>query len=194
MLLAPLGNVSVEEINVVATTNDVLKIKTVKHGTYYVKFHTARWYADQPDTFFVVDRECAVHELLRKRGMPLPYRAWGDLTRQVVERSVLISEELKGISLPDALNQHQDDTSSILRTFGRYMRSLHRIKFSRPGLLQSAHAYFASTTRIIPPVFSWDEGHLHRAEKLQQNAVDFLKQKLPLLPRNIAERLSKGHL
>ena len=83
MLLAPLGSVSVLDVTVAATTNDVFRVSTREHGVYYVKFHTASWYSDQPDTFFVVERECAVCDLLRKRGMPLPYRAWGDFTRQV---------------------------------------------------------------------------------------------------------------
>jgi Ser/Thr protein kinase RdoA (MazF antagonist) len=85
-----------------ATTNDVFRIRTKAHGSYYVKFHTARWYADQPDAFFVVERECALCELLRKRGIPLPYRAWGDYTRAVVPRPVFVSEELQGIPILDA--------------------------------------------------------------------------------------------
>ena len=70
-LLLPIGDVMITGIERTATINDVFRIKTRDHGNDYIKFHTARWYADQPDTFFVVNRECAVHELLRKRGMPL---------------------------------------------------------------------------------------------------------------------------
>ena len=89
-LLAPFGSVTVDEVSVAATINDVFKVRTRGHGNFYVKFHTARWYADQPDTFFVVERECTVHELLRRRGIPLPYSVWGDYTRMVVDRSVFI--------------------------------------------------------------------------------------------------------
>ena len=83
-LLAPVGDVEIVEITVAATTNDVFKVATRDHGNFYIKLHTARWYADQPDTFFVVNRECAVSELLRKRGHY--YRLYTRQFRQQLEQ------------------------------------------------------------------------------------------------------------
>ena len=188
-LLAPIERVSVLDVSIAATTNDVFKIRTRAHGTYYVKFHTARWYADQPDTFFVVERECAMVELLRKRGMPLPYRAWADYTRAVVSRSVFICEELPGVPVPEAIAQFPSQTDLILQALGRYMRQLHNIEFSRPGLLASAHAYFASDANPIPPVFTWDQHPMHHAEHLQRDALDILERKAESLPKALVPLL-----
>jgi aminoglycoside phosphotransferase (APT) family kinase protein len=181
-LLAPVGPVSVLGVSIVATTNDVFKITTRDHGNFYVKFHTARWYADQPDTYFVVERECAMVELLRKRGMPLPYRAWADYTRTVVPRSVYICAELAGIPVPEAIATFPGQRDQILQALGRYLRQLHNIEFSTPGLLAFAHAYFAADATPIPPVFSWDQHPIHHAKHLQRDALDVLDSKAESLP------------
>ena len=60
MLLAPLEGVSVLDVTVAATTNNVFRVSTGEHGVCYVRFHTAGWYSDHPDAWFVVERECAV--------------------------------------------------------------------------------------------------------------------------------------
>jgi hypothetical protein len=193
-LLSSVGNVAVADIRVAATTNDVFRVATAHHGTYFIKFHTARWYADQPDTFFVVQRECAVPELLRKRGIPLPYRAWGAFERTVVPRSVFICEELGGIPLPTALEQFPEEAESILRSFGRYMRMLHSIAFSRPGLVEPAHVYFAPPAGTIPPVPAWQGGGLHSAAVFQSEALGLLEQKASLLPDDVVPRLSNMFL
>ena len=193
-LLAPVGPVSVLDVSIAATTNAVFKIRTLAHGNYYVKFHTAQWYADQPDTFFVVERECAACELLRKRGMPLAYRAWADYTRSVVSRSVYICEELTGVPVPDAIAQFPSQSDQILRAFGRYMRQLHNIEFTRPGLLAYAHAYFASDTNPIPSVFTWDQGAMHHAEHLQRDALEVLERKAEELPQALVPVLRKMFL
>ena len=190
-LLAPVGKVSVLDVSITATTNDVFKIRTRAHGNYYVKFHTARWYADQPDTFFVVERECAVCKLLRKRGMPLPYRAWADYTREVVSRSVFVCEELPGIPVPQALVQFPSQRDQILRPLGLYMRQLHNIEFSRPGLLAYAHAYFASDANPIPTVFTWDQHPMHHAEHLQRDALAIVDSKAESLPKAIVPLLKE---
>ena len=187
-LLTPVGAVSVVGLDRVATTNDVFRVTTKAHGTYYVKFHTARWYADQPDTFFVVERECAVCDLLSRRGMPLPFRAWGDFTGAVVSRSVFICGELTGLPIPDALSRFPDQQAEILCAFGRYMRRLHEIEFSKPGLLNYSHAYMADA-RPIPPVSSWDGGGLHHPEHFQRDALQTLEAKTPLLPARLVPRL-----
>lgn len=191
MLLAPLGPVSIQDIRVAATTNDVFQVTTEGHGTYYVKFHTARYYADQPDTFFVVERECAVATLLHKRGLSLPYRAWGDYTRTVVPRSVYICERLNGLPLPDAVAQHPDQAADILRAFGGYMKTLHGIEFTRPGILSSVHAYFAPPAGVIPAVCTWEEHSMHHPEVMQREAMELLEKKGALLPDHVLPRLSE---
>jgi hypothetical protein len=169
-LLLPIGNVVVANIERTATINDVFRVKTCDHGNFYVKFHTARWYADQPDTFFVVNRECAVHDLLRKRDMPLPYEGWADYTRCVVPRSVFICGELSGFPVTEALARHPNEATPILEALGRYLRRLHTIEFTVPGLLEPAHAHFAPALGPIPPIVAWPFGIDHAA-RCQQNAL-----------------------
>jgi len=190
-LLAPVGAVSVLDVRQIGSTNDVFKVTTQDHGNFYAKFHTARWYADQPDTFFVVEREVAVCELLRKRGLPLPYQAWGDYTRMVVPRSVFICGELPGIPVPEALERFPDERGGILNALGRYMRTLHDIQFSRPGILAYAHAHFAERDGPIPPVFSWDGHYMHHAEILRNEALRLLEKKRECLPDAVADSLKK---
>ncbi len=187
-LLAPLGDVEVLEVTRAATTNDVFRVVTRRHGNYYVKFHTARWYADQPDTFFVVERECAVHELLAKRGMGLPYVAWADCTREVVDRSVYICGELDGVPVPQAIRECPREMPRIVAALGRYLRRLHGIEFSRPGILSGVHAHVARSTGRVPPVFSWDQHSMHSAEILQREALRDLEdcRRQALLPESAA--------
>lgn len=173
-LLTPVGDVSVEDVRVAATINDVFKVVTRSHGTFYIKFHTARWYADQPDTSFVAEREAAVHELLRKRGMPLPYEAWADTSRSVVSRSVFICGELPGIPITEALARFPQDASEIVRSLARYLRRLHEIEFSNPGILGPEHARAANERGPIPRVEAWDQHEMHRPEHFQRAALDLL--------------------
>lgn len=137
----------------------------------------------------MVERECAVCELLRKRGIPLPYRAWGDYTRTVVPRSVFVCEELQGLPVPEALRQFPGEREAILNNLGRYMRQLHDIEFSRPGLLAYAHAYFAAAHGTIPSVFTWDRHPMHHAEYLQRDALDLLDTKKGYLPEAVTGAL-----
>ena len=173
-MLAPIGDVSILEIELAGSINHVFRIRTCHHGTFYVKLHTARWYADQPDTFFVVNRECAVHDLLRLRGMPLPYPAWGDYTRGVVSRSAYICGELPGMPVPEAMARHPNEAGLILRALACYLRRLHAIEFSAPGLIEPAHARFCPPTGTIPSLEAWDGGHLHHASHLQREALDLV--------------------
>jgi aminoglycoside phosphotransferase (APT) family kinase protein len=173
-LLVPLGDVAIVEIETIATTNHVFRVLTAKHGTYYIKLHTARWYADQPDTFFVVNRECAVHDLLRIRGMPLPYLAWGEYTRSAVPRSAYICGELPGRPVPEAMRSHPYAADAIVYALGRYMRRLHAIQFSNPGLIEPAHARFCRAVGRIPPVEAWDGAPLHHAAHMQREALDLV--------------------
>jgi aminoglycoside phosphotransferase len=188
-LLAPAGPVTVLEVSLTGTINNVYMVRTLAHGNYYVKFHTAPWYADQPDTYFVVEREVAVCDLLRKRGIPLPYQSWGDYTREIVPRSVYICQELPGMPVPAAIAQFPGQRDEILQALGRYMRQLHNIEFSRPGLLAGAHAVFASDINPIPPVFTWDHDPMHHAEHLQREALAVLERNKENLPSTLVPLL-----
>ena len=189
MLLAPLGAVSVLGVTVAATSNHVFRVSTHEHGTYYVKFHTASWYSDHADAYFAVERECAVYDLLRKRGIALPYRAWGDFGRQVVPRSVFICEELGGIPAPDALRQFPDQRPAILQALGRYLRRLHSIEFARAGFIGRPHAYFAPAAGTVPLAYTWDRQAYQRPELLQQDAVELLERNAQVLPQSVVPRL-----
>jgi len=171
-LLAPIGAVAIESIERLESINTVFRIATAGHGVYYAKFHTARWYADQPDTFFVVNRECAVPALLRKFGLALPYPSWGEYTRGIVPRSVFLCGDLGDTAAPDAILAHPDQADDILRALGRYLRRLHSIEFSLPGLIEPAHAEFAQPGQPVPPVYAWpflaDPAAADQADALQK--------------------------
>jgi len=170
-LLARVGAVEVLDISVAATVNDVFRVVTRSHGVFFIKFHTARWYADQPDTAFVAEREAAVPELLRKRGLPLPYTAWADTSRSVVSRSVFICGELEGLPVTEAAAQFPAASGEIMRALGRYLRRLHEIEFSSPGILHPLHARRAAAAGAIPHVESWDDHPMHHTEHLQREAL-----------------------
>jgi aminoglycoside phosphotransferase len=192
-LLKCVGDVLILNVNRMTSINDVFKVITRSHGNFYIKFHTARWYADQPDTFFVVEREAAVHELLRKREMPLPYKVWVDTSKTVVPRSVLICEELSGISVTEAIAKFPQDVDAILKSLGCYLRRLHEIEFSKPGLLGPQHAQLAELDSPIPPVEAWDEHEMHHPEHFQRAALSMLNQseEKGLLPADVAIALKQ---
>jgi aminoglycoside phosphotransferase len=169
-LLAALGDVSVTAVRRTATSNDVWRVETAVRGNYYVKVHTARWY-DGEDAYFVVRREEAVLELLRKRGLAPAYDGWGDYTRMVLPRAVFVCGELPGVTVPAALDRWPSEQDAVLRSLGRYVRRLHSIEFARAGLVSGAHAHFAGPEGIIPPAVTWDDHAMHHPEHLRRDAV-----------------------
>lgn len=170
-LLTRVGDVEVLDISVAATINDVFRVATRAHGVFFVKFHTARWYADQPDTAFVAEREAAAVQLLRKRGLPLPYTAWADTSRTVVPRSVFICGDVGGRPVTEAAAQFPAASDEIMRALGRYLRRLHEIEFTTPGILHPKHAELTPAAGIIPHVESWDEHMMHHPEHFQRDAL-----------------------
>lgn len=191
-LLARFGAVEITDISVAATTNDVFRVVTRSHGVFFIKFHTARWYADQPDTAFVAEREAAMPELLRKRGLPLPYTAWADTSRSIVSRSVFICGELEGTPVTEAAVQFPAESDEIMRAFGRYLRRLHEIELTTPGILHPQHARLAPSVGTIPHVESWDDHPLHHPEHFQREALAAVAraERGGSLPREIAEQLT----
>jgi aminoglycoside phosphotransferase len=189
-LLARIGPVEIDHLSVAATTNDVFRVVTRAHGTFFIKFHTARWYADQPDTAFVAEREAAAVELLRTRDMPLPYVAWADTSRSIVSRSVFICGELPGIPVPEAAQQYPAEANEMLRALGRYLRRLHATEFANPGILSREHAALAPPSGVIPYVASWDEHAMHHPEHFQREALAELARTEPLLPREAGAELA----
>jgi aminoglycoside phosphotransferase len=189
-LLAPVGKVAIESISVAATINDVFRVVTREHGTFYIEFHTARWYADQPDTAHVAEREAAAVEVLRKRGMPLPYVAWADTSRSIVSRSVFICGQLPGSPVTDAAREHPAEAGQMLHALGEYLRRLHGVEFTDPGILCREHAEIAPPTGVIPCVRSWDDHSMHHPEHFQREALAELARKEHLLPRMVAAELA----
>ena len=153
LLADSVPGVQVVKTQQVAFTNDVFRTLSRSHGNYYIKFHTARWYVDLPDTACVVDRELAGHELLARRGMALPYRMWGDCSGRVVPRAALISEHLVGEPVSSILKRQPEATEPLVEELGRYLRRLHSIEFSHRaplslGLVRSAGP---SGRIVVPP-------------------------------------------
>ncbi|MCC7406529.1 MAG: aminoglycoside phosphotransferase family protein [Phycisphaeraceae bacterium] len=176
-LLAPIGKVCIRGIERTGSINDVFRVTTTDRGNFYVKFHTARWYANEPDAFFCVEREAAVHQLLAKRGMPLPYVAWGDLTRKIVPLSCYICGELPGRPITEAIAADPAAGPRMLRELGAYFRRLHVIEFGTAGLLDARHAVFAPPTGPVPAMPTvWDGGSMHRAEALQRDSLEQLER------------------
>jgi aminoglycoside phosphotransferase len=188
-LLARVGDVEVEDISVAATTNDVYRVVTRAHGTFFIKLHTARWYADQPDTAFVAEREAAVVELLHTRGLSLPYVAWADTSRSVVSRSVFICGELPGVPVTEAAKKHPEARAEIMGALGRYLHRLHEIEFANPGILCREHAALAPPAGVVPRVESWDGHSMHHSEHFQREALAELARKEHLLPSPLAADL-----
>jgi aminoglycoside phosphotransferase len=174
-LLGRVGHVAVVSVNAAATTNHVFRVVTRDHGVFYVKFHTARWYADLEDTGVVVEREAAACDLLQKRGLRLPYVAWGNLTRTVTPRSVFISGELPGIPVPAAISSRPECAESVVRALGSYMRRLHAIEFESPGILCPEQVRLAGPTGPVPHVERWSAHPLHSAESFQRDALSQLE-------------------
>jgi aminoglycoside phosphotransferase len=188
-LLARVGDAVIGDVSVAATTNDVYRVATRTHGTFFVKLHTARWYADQPDTAFVAEREAAVVELLRTRGLSLPYVAWADTSRSVVSRSVFVCGELPGVPVTEAVKEHPAEGAEIMGALGRYLRRLHEIEFTTPGILCREHAQVAPSAGVVPHVESWDGHSMHHPEHFQREALAELARKEHLLPSPLAADL-----
>ena len=95
-LLARIGNVAVESISGPDGINRNYRVVTREHGAFHLKFHTAFWYTDQAEADYAAHRALAVHELLRRVGLPLPCHAWVDDSYTVVPAAVYIATEMPG--------------------------------------------------------------------------------------------------
>lgn len=175
-LLKPIGEVTVRAVTRAATANDVFQVTTETHGAFYVKFHTARWYADQADTSFVAAREAAVHDLLRKRGMPLPYPGWADLSRTIVPAPVYVCGELPGLPVTEILARWPGEMFAVMHALGTYLRGLHDIIFTTPGILGPEHVQLAPPEGPVPPVAAWDKHAMHHPKHFQRFALEKLDE------------------
>jgi aminoglycoside phosphotransferase (APT) family kinase protein len=81
---------------------------------------------------------------------------------------------LPGTPVPEMMLRDPAAADAIVRALARYLRRLHAIEFSNPGLLEPAHARFCPVTGPIPPVEAWDGGHLHHASHIQREALDLV--------------------
>jgi len=185
ILLAQITNSPIQAVEQITNTNDVFKVVTEQDGNFYVKFHTSAWYKDAEDTNIVVQREAAVYELLKRRGFPLAYRTWTDCTRQVVNRSVLISSELGGIPLPEALKEAPGECDQIIIALAGFLKRLHAVEFPRAGYIEFSGEQDLSFS-LNPLENPWFDSHAcQKPENFRVFALDVLKSKEKFIPANV---------
>ncbi len=181
-LLAPIARSPVKSVDHISNTNDVFKVVTEQDGNFYVKFHTSPWYCSTTDTEVVVRREAAAFELLRRKGIPLDYRAWTDCSRQVVSRSVLITSELPGIPVPEALKDCPEESDVILATLAGFLKRLQPLTFPRAGYIELSGDPDLTFT-LDPAENDWCDSHpCHKPENHQKFALQILESKKEFLP------------
>ena len=191
MLLAPIADSSVLTVQHIANTNDVFKVVTERDGSFYVKFHTSPWYKEAIDTYVVVQREAAVVELLKRKGISLGYHAWTDCTRQVVNRSVLITSELPGIPIPSALTDTPDERDPILIALAQFLKRLHTMEFPRAGYIELCGD--TDLTFSLDPRENvwWDSHPCQKPENFRIFALKVLESKENSLPVHLYASLKE---
>jgi hypothetical protein len=169
------------DVRQIAFTNDVFRVTTQSHGTYYIKFHTARWYLDLEDTRDVVEHELAGYNLLQKRGFAMPYRMWSDCTQAIVPMSVLICDELGGHSALPLVQRCPDLAGPVARAVGAYLRRLHDIEFTNVSAIAPMHVQIAEPTGRIP--YCNPGRYMHWAADVQAKAQELQDKALAELSR-----------
>ena len=190
-LLAPITGSSVQAVQQITNTNDVFKVVTEQAGNFYVKFHTSRWYMDAPDTFIVVQREAAVAELLKCKRIPLGYRTWTDCTRQIVNRSVLITSELPGIPIPVALREAPDERDPILSALANFLKRLHDLEFPRAGYIEMCGDADMPSSFDLGGNPWWDSLPCQKPENFKKFALEGLNSKEKALPSDLFSMLKE---
>jgi len=161
-------------------------------GNYYVKFHTASWYKAAIDTFHVVQREQAVSEFLKRKGIPLAYCAWADCTRRFVNRSVLITSELPGIPVPTALQEFPGERDKIIAALADFLHDLHRIEFRVPGYVEFGGDPDMPFALDLQDCLPWGDSHpCQKPENLKTYALDILESKKSLLSSGVVADLKQ---
>ncbi len=190
-LLATITENPVTSVCRITNTNDVFKVETAGDGNFYVKFHTSDWYKAADDTEIVVRREAAVAEFIRRKGIPLGYRAWTDCTRQVVSRSVLITSELPGMPIPQALRDYPQERERILQALAEFLRQLHGLEFPRAGYFEcTGHADLPFS--LDPAQNPWCDSHpCQKADNFRLFALNVLKSRQKLLPPTLYRALQQ---
>lgn len=186
ILLASISESPVEAIEHMTNTNDVFKVVTKGAGNYFVKFHTSSWYKEALDTHHVVQREAAVAEMLKRKGIPLDYHVWMDCTRGTVDRSVLITSELPGISVTTALEEAQEDRDQIVLELAGLLKLLHELEFSRAGYIEFCED--PDMSFAVDPEEGgvwWDSHPCQKPENLKRYALSILVSKADLLPASL---------
>lgn len=173
-LLKPVGNVAVRSIERYYASNSVFRVATLSHGNWYVKFYTARWYADREDAPYVAEREQAACALLARYGIPQPYRSWADVSRRIVSHSVYISSELGGVPVHTAIAQYPSEAAEIVAAVGAYLRRIHQIEFTTAGLLATEHLLAPADRGIIGPVETWNDHPMHRLDVFRRGWIEKL--------------------
>lgn len=186
MLLASISDSPVDAVEHLANTNDVFKVVTKGAGNFFVKFHTSPWYEEALDTHHVVQREAAVAEMLKRKGISLDYHVWTDCTRGIVARSVLITSELPGIPITTVLKEMPEEQDQIIRELADFLGRLHELEFARPGYIEFCED--PDMTFALDPEEGgiwWDSHPCQKPENLKRYALSILQSKADLLPASL---------
>ena len=191
-LLASIVTSHIVAVQQITNTNDVFKVITERDGNFYIKFHTSWWYKDAPDTFGVVQREAAVVEMLKRKGMRLEYRSWIDCNRRIVNRSVLITSELTGTPLPVALKENPAEQGCILSALAKYLKQLHALEFPRVGYIETCGDKDMPYS-LDPRENPWSDSHpCQKPENFKKFALGILRSKEAILPANLYSMLKES--
>ncbi len=184
-LLTAITDSPILDVQHISNTNDVFKVVTERDGNFYVKFHTSQWYKEAADTYLVVQREKAVSEMLKRKGIPLNYDTWVDCSRSIVSRSVLISSELPGIPVPTALVESQGERDQILAALAHFLRQLHELTFATAGYIEFCGD--ADMPLALDPreCYWWDTHACQKEANYQKLASGILEAKKALLSPNL---------
>jgi aminoglycoside phosphotransferase len=185
-LMAPIAKEKTIKVEHISNTNDVFRVTTGDGAKYYIKFHTASWYKDAPDTAIIVRREHMTAQLLKQKGVRLGYDSWVDCSRTTVGRSVLITSELVGLPLPSVLQSQKDEREQILGALADYFSLLHSMEFETAGYIEFSGASEIDPT-LIPERGEWWNSHpCQKSQNLQGFALRVLKSKRQYLTRALA--------
>lgn len=191
MILAPIASSSVQTVEHITNTNDVFKVVTEQDGNFYVKFHTSPWYKDAADTNIVVEREAAVFELLKRKGISLGYRTWTDCTRQVVSRSVLITSELPGFPITTVIKDMPDECDQIIVALACFFKRLHELEFPKAGYIEFSGDKDLPFS-LDPDEHPWRDSHpCQKPENFKRFALHVLNSKEKVLPWSLFSLLEE---
>lgn len=109
--------------------------------TAYLKTYTKSWYGDDIEaTGGCVDHEAAAWQHLASAGLSVPVVIRAETTcDNAVGRPYILTRALDGTPFTDLLaNADPQQFRQIISAVGRYMRTMHNIRFAFPGYISTA--------------------------------------------------------